>query len=199
LKRSSSEEYVITSVRVERWKLEAAKKAGINISEVVRRALDLALAAHSKDVTTRDVLRNEEVIAAMREEFQREMEEEVEERRKRAEEVAARMKEEEERRQRRNDKVQAESLKAWLRKRPAVVAEMMEYLRKGISEEEIYAWLMYEMRAPFVFVRVFKEVLHSLLEEYARQRAEKSSSSESASSEEASEMIKRARSILEGY
>jgi len=206
LKKSSSDEYVITSVRVERWKLEAAKKAGINISEVVRRALDLALAAHSKDVTTRDVLRNEEVIAAMKEEFQREIEKEereLEERRKRAEEVAAKMKEEEERRKKRSEKVQAERLKAWLRKRPAVVAEMMEYLRKGISEEEIYAWLMYEMRAPFVFVRVFKEVLRWLREEYARELAEKksssSSSSESASSEEASELIKRARSILEGY
>ena len=211
LKRSSSEEYVITSVRVERWKLEAAKKAGINISEVVRRALDLALAAHSKDVTTRDVLRNEEVIAVMREEFQREMEEEereLEERRKRAEEVAAKMKEEEERRQRRNDKVQAERLKAWLRKRPAVAAEMMEYLRKGISEEEIYAWLMYEMRAPFVFVRVFKEVLHSLLEEYARELQDRrgglkpnpgpKSSSES-SEEPPEEQIKRVRSIIEGY
>ena len=211
----AGEEYVVTSVRGEKWKLEAAKRAGINISEVVRRALDLALAAHSKDVTTRDVLRNEEVIAAMREEFQREMEEEereLEERRKRAEEVAAKMKEEEERRKKRSEKVQAERLKAWLRRRPAVVAEMMEYLRKGISEEEIYAWLMYEMRAPFVFVRVFKEVLHSLLEEYARQRAESSSSASSkeASSsaseagreeaeEEARTLIKQARSILEGY
>ena len=207
LRGSSSDEYVITSVRVERWKLEAAKKAGINISEVVRRALDLALAAHSKDVTTRDVLRNEEVIAAMREEFQREIEEEereLEERRRRAEEVAAKMKEEEERRKMRSEKAQAERLKAWLRKRPAVVAEMMEYLRKGISEEEIYAWLMYEMRAPFVFVRVFKEVLHSLLEEHARELQDrrdgpKPDSGPKSSSEPPEELIKRARSILDGY
>ena len=208
LKRSSSDEYVITSVRVERWKLEAAKKAGINISEVVRRALDLALAAHSKDVTTRDVLRNEEVIAAMKEEFQREIEEEErerEERRKRMEELQRRMEEEKELRRRRRERLQTEELKRWLRKHRKVCEEIMEYLRNGVSENEIYMWLMYEMRAPFVFMRVFKEVLRWLREEYARELAEKkSSSSESASSEEVSsssseEMIKRARSIIEGY
>ena len=169
---SRDSQFVVTSVRVEKWKLEAAKRAGINISEVVRRALDLALAARSKSVSVREVLENEKAVAAMREEYEQELAEaemEEEERRKRAAELQKRMRDEEERRKKRSEKAQAERLKAWLRKRPAVVAEIMEYLRKGISEEEIYAWLMYEMRAPFVFVRVFKEVLHSLLEEHARE------------------------------
>jgi len=202
----AGEEYVVTSVRVEKWKLEAAKKAGINISEVVRRALDLALAARSKSVSARDVIANEEVVEVVKEEYLREIEEaerEEEERRKRAEEVAAKIKEEEERRKKRNDRLQTEELKRWLRKRSSVCEQIMEYLRKGVSENEIYMWLMYEMRAPFVFTRVFKEVLRWLREEYARELAEKksssSSSSESASSEEASELIKQARSILEGY
>jgi len=203
---SRDSQFVVTSVRVEKWKLEAAKRAGINISEVVRRALDLALAARSKSVSVREVLENEEAVAALKEEYEQELAEaemEEEERRKRAAELQKRIREEEERRKKRSEKVQAERLKAWLRKRPAVVAEMMEYLREGISEKEIYEWLMYEMRAPFVFVRVFKEVLRWLREEYARELAEKKSSS-SASSEEVSsssseEMIKRVRSIIEGY
>jgi len=207
----AGEEYVVTSVRVEKWKLDAAKKAGINISEVVRRALDLALAARSKSVSAKDVVANEEVVEVVKEEYLRELEEaerEEEERRKRAEEVAAKMKEEEERRKKRNDRLQTEELKKWLRKHRSVCEQIMEYLRKGVSENEIYTWLMYEMRAPFVFIRVFKEVLRWLREEYARELAEKkssssssSSSSESASSEEASssELIKRARSIIEGY
>jgi len=203
----TGDEYVVTSVRVEKWKLEAAKRAGINISEVVRRALDLALAARSKSVSVREVLENEKAVAALKEEYEQELAEaemEEEERRKRAAELQKRMRDEEERRKKRSEKVQAERLKAWLRKRPAVVAEMMEYLRKGISEEEIYAWLMYEMRAPFVFVRVFKEVLHSLLEEHARELQDRrehpnSDSGPKSNSEEARKLIKQARSILEGY
>jgi len=117
--------------------------------------------------------------------------------------------------------LQAEELKRWLRKHRGVCEEIMEYLREGISENEIYMWLMNEKRAPFVLVKVFKEVLRWLREEYARELAEKKSSSSSSSSsseseeesssaseaeagreeaeEEAREMIKRARSILEGY
>ena len=173
------EEYVVTSVRVEKWKLEAAKKAGINISEVVRRALDLALAARSKSVSAKDVVANEEVVEVVKEEYLRELEEaerEEEERRKRAEEVAAKMKEEEERRKKRNDRLQTEELKRWLRKHRSVCEQIMEYLRKGVSENEIYMWLMYEMRAPFVFIRVFKEVLRWLREEYARELQERRAS-----------------------
>ena len=207
----TGDEYVVTSVRVEKWKLEAAKRAGINISEVVRRALDLALAARSKSVSVREVLENEKAVAAMREEYEQELAEaemEEEERRKRAAELQKRMRDEEERRKKRSEKAQAERLKAWLRRRPAVVAEMMEYLRKGISEEEIYAWLMYEMRAPFVFVRVFKEVLRWLLEEHARELQDRRDgpkpnsgpkSNSEPSEESPEELIKRARSILEGY
>jgi len=218
------EEYVVTSVRVEKWKLEAAKKAGINISEVVRRALDLALAARSRSVSAKDVVANEEVVEVVKEEYLRELEEaerEEEERRKRMEELQRRMKEEEELRRRRRGRLQAEELKRWLRKHRGVCEEIMEYLREGISENEIYMWLMNEKRAPFVLVKVFKEVLRWLREEYARELAEKESSSSSSSSsseseeesssaseaeagreeaeEEAREMIKRARSILEGY
>ena len=175
----AGEEYVVTSVRVEKWKLEAAKKAGINISEVVRRALDLALAARSKSVSAKDVVANEEVVEVVKEEYLREIEEaerEEEERRKRVEEVAAKMKEEEELRRRRRERLQAEELKRWLRKHRGVCEEIMEYLRKGISENEIYMWLMYEMRAPFVFIRVFKEVLRWLREEYARELQERRAS-----------------------
>jgi len=207
---SRDSQFVVTSVRVEKWKLEAAKRAGINISEVVRRALDLALAARSKSVSVREVLENEKAVAALKEEYEQELAEAEmeEERRKRAAELQKRMRDEEERRKKRSEKVQAERLKAWLRRRPAVVAEMMEYLRKGISEEEIYAWLMYEMRAPFVFVRVFKEVLHSLLEEHARELQDRRDgpkpnsgpkSNSEPSEESPEELIKRARSILEGY
>ena len=207
---SRDSQFVVTSVRVEKWKLEAAKRAGINISEVVRRALDLALAARSKSVSVREVLENEKAVAALKEEYEQELAEAEmeEERRKRAAELQKRMRDEEERRKKRSEKVQAERLKAWLRRRPAVVAEMMEYLRKGISEEEIYAWLMYEMRAPFVFVRVFKEVLHSLLEEHARELQDRRNgpkpdsgpkSSSEPSEESPEELIKQARSIIEGY
>ena len=167
-----SEEYVVTSVRVEKWKLEAAKRAGINISEVVRRALDLALAARSKTVSAKDVVANEEVIAKVREEYLREIEEaerEEEERRLRAEEIAAKMKEEEERRKKRNERLQSEALKSWLRKHRKVCDEIIDYLRAGVSEEDIYMWLMYEMKAPFAFFRNFKEVLRWLMEEYARE------------------------------
>jgi len=175
----AGEEYVVTSVRVEKWKLEAAKKAGINISEVVRRALDLALAARSKSVSAKDVLRNEEVVEVVKEEFQREIEEEErerEERRKRMEELQRRMKEEEELRRRRRERLQAEELKRWLRKRSEVCEEIMEYLREGISENEIYMWLMNEKGAPFVLVKVFKEVLRRLREEYARELQERRAS-----------------------
>jgi len=198
----AGEEYVVTSVRVEKWKLEAAKKAGINISEVVRRALDLALAARSRSVSAKDVVANEEVVEVVKEEYLRELEEaerEEEERRKRAEEVAAKMKEEGGRRKKRNDRLQTEELKRWLRKHRSVCEQIMEYLRKGVSENEIYMWLMCEMRAPFVFMRVFKEVLRWLREEYARELAEKKSSSSSEAEAEARELIKRARSIIEGY
>ena len=201
-----SEEYVVTSVRVEKWKLDAAKRAGINISEVVRRALDLALAARSSSVKAREVVANEEVVEVVKEEYLREIEEaerEEEERRKRAEEVAAKMKEEEERRKKRNDRLQTEALKSWLRKHRKVCEEIMEYQRRGVSLEEIYMWLMYEMRAPFVFMRVFKEAMRWLREEYARELRERSTSSssseEDAEEEEASELIKKARSIIEGY
>jgi len=207
----ASDEYVVTSVRVEKWKLEAAKRAGINISEVVRRALDIALAAKSRSVSSRDVLHNAELAEVVCEEFQREIEEaeiEEEERRKRAAEVAAKIEAERDAKHRREGKRQAERLKAWLRKRPAVAASIIEYLREGISEEEIYAWLMYEMRAPFVFVRVFKEVLRWLLEEHARGLQDRRNgpkpdsgpkSCSEPSEESPEELIKQARSILEGY
>ena len=124
---SRDSQFVVTSVRVEKWKLEAAKRAGINISEVVRRALDLALAARSKSVSVREVLENEKAVAALKEEYEQELAEAEmeEERRKRAAELQKRMRDEEERRKKRSEKVQAERLKAWLRRRPAVVAEMM--------------------------------------------------------------------------
>ena len=136
------DEKVRTTVYIERWLVEAAKKLKINVSEVAREALKIAVSARSKSVRSRDVLRDERLIEDVRAEFQKLIEAEEEEWRealRRSEEMRNRIEQEREHRRQAERALQVRRLKAWLEKHESVRRELLELLRNGTDLGEARA------------------------------------------------------------
>jgi len=162
------DEMVRTTIYVERWLVEAAKKMGINVSAVARKALELAVSARSRSVRSKDVLEDERLIKVVREEYQGLIEEEeleLEEARRRSEELRKQLEREKEHRRQAERALQVRRLKAWLKENEDVRKELMELLRSGVDVNEARAWLVAEKRAPFCFEESFREVMKWLLEQ----------------------------------
>jgi len=155
-------------VRVEKWKLKAARAAGINVSEVLRKALDLALAAKSKRVRSKDVLEDERLAEEVKKEFQQMIEEkerEREQRLKESEELLRRLLHEKEHRRQAERALMVRRAKKWLEEHEEVAREARERLLAGEDIREVQDWLLYERGAVVPLDDSFREVVKWLLEQ----------------------------------